>query len=146
MFSLRRSHRNGTHGLNKMRATAGTRAGRGARGQRLRPSETAAAHELLEDDAVPNVRVWEMYDEAARFENEILMPLCDLLTELESSTEGRPIMLLMPLVASCTCACYLYTCTWLAVLHVHVLCNHLQAFCSPCNQYCGLHCRECGML
>lgn len=66
----------------------GTRKGRGSRALSLTPGDSHAAHELMAPDASPNLRVWQMFDEAAVFDHK-LEGARELLTEFESATDGE---------------------------------------------------------
>eukprot|EP00879_Flechtneria_rotunda_P032209 GHRR01035376.1.p1 GENE.GHRR01035376.1~~GHRR01035376.1.p1 ORF type:complete len:305 (-),score=98.15 GHRR01035376.1:980-1894(-) len=71
METLRSFQRKRT--IKKVQSAAGTRSGgsRHSRALTLRPSDPAAAHGLLADDATPNLRVWQMWEEATGFEGEL---------------------------------------------------------------------------
>lgn len=44
----------------QFQSTVGTRKGRRGRNLALRPDEPAAMHELMAEDATPNLRVWQV--------------------------------------------------------------------------------------
>ncbi|WIA19992.1 hypothetical protein OEZ85_005865 [Tetradesmus obliquus] len=72
--------------LKQVQSTVGTRKGRGSRALSLTPGDSHAAHELMAPDASPNLRVWQMFDEAAVFDHK-LEGARELLTEFESATD-----------------------------------------------------------
>eukprot|EP00878_Enallax_costatus_P007247 GHUV01007593.1.p1 GENE.GHUV01007593.1~~GHUV01007593.1.p1 ORF type:complete len:742 (+),score=153.34 GHUV01007593.1:233-2458(+) len=84
MQSIRSMQRRRT--LNKFQSTVGTRKGRRGRNLALRPDEPAAVHELMAEDATPNLRVWQMYEEAEEFEDS-LMSFKELLVGFEAATD-----------------------------------------------------------
>jgi hypothetical protein len=71
----------------QVQSTVGVRKGKGSRALSLAPNESHAAHELMAPDASPNLRVWQMFDEAAVFDHK-LEGARHLLTEFESATDG----------------------------------------------------------
>lgn len=54
----------------------------------LRPKDSAAAHELMSPDASPNLRVWQMFEEAASFDGR-LGTTRDLLGDFQAATDGE---------------------------------------------------------
>uniref|UniRef100_A0A383V656 Uncharacterized protein n=1 Tax=Tetradesmus obliquus TaxID=3088 RepID=A0A383V656_TETOB len=72
--------------LKQVQSTVGTRKGRGSRALSLTSGDSHAAHELMAPDASPNLRVWQMFDEAAVFDHK-LEGARELLTEFESATD-----------------------------------------------------------
>ncbi|WIA40272.1 hypothetical protein OEZ86_013645 [Tetradesmus obliquus] len=72
--------------LKQVQSTVGTRKGRGSRALSLTPGDSHAAHELMAPDASPNLRAWQMFDEAAVFDHK-LEGARELLTEFESATD-----------------------------------------------------------
>ncbi|KAF6254011.1 hypothetical protein COO60DRAFT_1462911 [Scenedesmus sp. NREL 46B-D3] len=71
----------------KVQSTVGTRKGRSNRSLGLGPNESHAARELMGPDASPNLRVWQMFDEAATFDHR-LEGARDLLEDFEHATDG----------------------------------------------------------
>ncbi|KAF6257687.1 hypothetical protein COO60DRAFT_1201079 [Scenedesmus sp. NREL 46B-D3] len=72
--------------LKQVQSTVGTRKGRSNRSLGLGPNESHAARELMGPDASPNLRVWQMFDEAATFDHR-LEGARDLLEDFEHATD-----------------------------------------------------------